>query len=329
MNQKPRIFIGASTEGKDVLDALYLELNNDFELVRWDRSFFEPSKYTLECFEDKARLHDFAIFILHPDDQVISRGVKKSKTRDNVIFEYGLFFSVLGRNNVFLLEPELSDDKIYFPSDFYGITTIRYDYENGKPDMISAGIHIKNHINKQIEMQSYYSNRSLWPLKVSIISRDKTSIDKLQLALSKYDKQVLTTLVYENFNDVKEAMIKKQIDCAFIDIFSLDSTLGIDLIAYARDRHRDIGFALYGNSSDLYSLPGVEGGWRLTLEHFWKLQKDSNNESFQISVEDMIIMFFIYRLSGGCFGEEPGNIIKNIFKPDVIGMLKEWKDCIT
>lgn len=139
MSRKPRIFIGSSSEGKPLLDDLYLELSHDFELVRWDKGFFEPSKYTLECFEDKASTHDYAIFILHPDDKIIRNDTLKIKTRDNVVFEYGLFFSVLGRDNVFLLEPDPNYVKVDFPSDFYGITTIRYDYKNNKPDMIIPG----------------------------------------------------------------------------------------------------------------------------------------------------------------------------------------------
>lgn len=121
------------------------------------------------------------------------------------------------------------------------------------------------------------------------------------------------------------SMINNQTDCAFIDIFSLGSEQGVELISYARDRHRNVGFALYGNNQDLHQFPGVKGIWRFTLEHFWKLQKDSNDESFQISVEDIIIMFFIYKLSCGHFGEIPGDIIKKIFRPNVIGKLKEWE----
>ncbi len=72
MNQKPRIFIGSSSKGQPILDDLYLELSQDFELIRWDKDFYEPSKFTLECFEDKAASHDYAIFILHPDDEIVS-----------------------------------------------------------------------------------------------------------------------------------------------------------------------------------------------------------------------------------------------------------------
>ena len=330
MTQKPKIFLGSSAEGLPLLNDLYIQLEDDFELMLWKNTdFFEPSKYTLECFEDKAADYDFAIFLLHPDDLIISKGVPTLKTRDNVVFEYGLFFSAIGRSNVFLLEPNPKYAKVVFPSDLYGITTIQYDYANDKPKMVGAAIKIKRVIEAQIKRQmaeksTLQANKQLWPLKIAIISGDHNGVSRLHLELKKYNPQLLTTTIYENYGNAKEAMSKEEIHCVFIDIFSLDTRQGIDLISYARDRHRNIGFAIYGKSKDLYTLPMVEEFWRSTLQHFWKLQMDANNESFRISVEDIIVMFFIYRLSCGYFGEVPGSIVKNIFQPNVIGAIKEW-----
>ena len=41
-------------------------------------------------------------------------------------------------------------------------------------------------------------------------------------------------------------MANRQIDGAFIDIFSFDESESIDLILYARDRNKTIGFSIYG-----------------------------------------------------------------------------------
>lgn len=329
MTQRPKIFLGSSSEGLSLLNDLYIRLDDDFELMLWNTDFFEPSKYPLECFENKAAGYDYAVFLLHPDDLIISKGVPTLKTRDNVVFEYGLFLSAIGRDNVFLLEPNPKYAKVVFPSDLYGITTIQYDYKNNKPNMVGAAIKIKRAIEAQIEKQkieisTLSANGKLWPLKIAIISGDNDGISKLHSELKNYNSQLLTTTIYGNYEDAKKAMSKEEIHCVFIDIFSLDTRQGIDLISYARDRHRNIGFAIYGKNQDLHTLPMVEEFWRSTLQHFWKLQMDANNESFKISVEDLIIMFFIYRLSRGFFGEVPGNIVKNIFQPSVIGAIKEW-----
>ncbi len=131
--------------------------------------------------------------------------------------------------------------------------------------------------------------------------------------------------IHNNYSDAKKAMDNKKIDCAIIDMFSINLDEGIDVILYARDRHREIGFSIFGTSQELHSLTKMSGIRGNTLEHYWKLQKDANDESFQISVEDTLIMFFIYKLSGGRFGEISGDVIDKIFKPNVIGTLNEWK----
>lgn len=325
MKTKPKIFIGSSSKCIRLLDLLHKELAHDFELKRWDKEFFEPSKFPLECLEEKAKICDYAIFILHPDDIIVTEKDISVKTRDNVIFEYGLFMGVLGRKNIFLLEPNPNCIKVTFPSDFYGISTIRYECDGDVADMIEAGIHIKEQIEIHEKEKNYIDNKKNWPLKVSIISCDKCYIEKLKEGLKKYENNLITLEIHDNYFDAKKAMDNKKMDCAIIDVFSINLNEGIDVILYARDRHREIGFSIYGTYQELQSLTKINGIRGNTLEHYWKLQKDANYESFQISVEDTLIMFFIYKLTGGHFGEISGHVIDKIFKPNVIGMLNEWK----
>jgi hypothetical protein len=111
----------------------------------------------------------------------------------------------------------------------------------------------------------------------------------------------------------------------FIDLFSLEGDRGEELIMNVRDRHREIGIALYGTSRELWELPGVEGIARDTLQHYWRLPKDSNDESFRVTVEDMILFLFIYRLSGGRFGERPGSVALAMMRPEVAGAWEIWR----
>lgn len=325
---KPKIFIGSSAKCKCLLDSLYIQLSDDYKVIRWDKEFFEPSKFPMECLEEKAKIFDFAIFILHPDDIMVNERDVTIKTRDNVIFEYGLFMGVLGRNNVFLLEPNPNHLKVTFPSDFYGITTIRYDYDENEVDMVGVGIRIKEQINIQEKRKANIIGKNMWPLRVSIISCDQTYVTKLMNCIRRYDNELITLTVFDNYADAMEAMRNKEMDCAFVDIFSIDFEQGIDMILYARDRHREIGFAIYGDNIELRLLLKVNNIHNFTLEHYWKLKKDANIESFQISVEDTLIMFYIYKLTGGHFGEVSGDVITKIFKPNVIGGISAWSDFI-
>jgi predicted nucleotide-binding protein len=45
--------------------------------------------------------YDFAVIILTPDDVIISRGNQQKISRDNLIFELGLFMGFIGRNRAF------------------------------------------------------------------------------------------------------------------------------------------------------------------------------------------------------------------------------------
>lgn len=328
MSTKPTIFIGSSSQCKHLMDLLYKELYEEFKLERWDKGFFEPSRFPLECLEDKVRTCDYAIFILNSDDMVIGKHSVTAKTRDNVIFEYGLFMGILGRNNVFLLEPNPDCIKVTFPSDFYGITTIRYEYDKDKPDMVGAGIHIKEQIKRLEEEKGNAHKMDVWPLKIAVISGDEACAERLKNSLKKYDSTFMTLNIYDNYADMRKAMDDRQIDCAFVDIFSVHFDEGIDMLFYARDRHREIGFAFYGSQEELYSLTQIGGMRGSTLQHYWKLQKDASDESYQISLEDILIMFYIYKLTNGRFGEMPGGVVTRIFKPDVIGKLNEWKGFI-
>ena len=325
MKMKPTIFIGSSSKCIKLLDLLYKELTHNFELKRWDKDFFEPSKFPLECLEEKAKICDYAIFILHPDDIIVTEKDITVRTRDTVIFEYGLFLGVLGRNNIFLLEPNPDYIKVTFPSDFYGITTIRYTFDGEVANLVDAGIRIKEQIER-LEMEKInVSNKSIWPLRVSIISCDRCYTERLMENLKKYKNDLITVEIYDNYSNAKKAMDSKKMDCAIIDVFSSNLDEGIDVILYARDRHREIGFSIYGTKQELHLLTKINGIRGNTLEHYWKLQKDTNDESFQISIEDTLIMFFIYKLTGGHFGEMSGTVIDKIFKPNVIGILNEWK----
>jgi Predicted nucleotide-binding protein containing TIR -like domain len=67
---------------------------------------------------------DFAVLVLTPDDQVISREKWCSAPRDNAVFELGLFMGALSRSRTFLLTPSGVEMKI--PSDLLGLTPLSY-----------------------------------------------------------------------------------------------------------------------------------------------------------------------------------------------------------
>lgn len=87
---------------------------------------FELGKTYIESLEDALFQYDIAIVIFHPDDSGEIKGQKMSFTRDNVVFEYGLFFGKLGREKCFVVYPKNIDLRI--PSDLMGMHNATYEF---------------------------------------------------------------------------------------------------------------------------------------------------------------------------------------------------------
>lgn len=135
---KPKLFIGSSSESLVVAKELAALLEEDFDVKVWDRAF-GAGEYFLEQLKVELLLSDFALFILAPDDKLYKRNQDTFTTRDNVIFELGMFIGALGirkanfvlvtyEQNGVTLRPEL-------PSDLDGLKTVKLTVqwgENGK-----------------------------------------------------------------------------------------------------------------------------------------------------------------------------------------------------
>ena len=151
MNEKPRIFIGSSSESLHYANELEIELRDDAIADVWSRSF-KAGQYTLDELVRKASEVDFAAFILGQEDKTISRGKVKTSPRDNVIFEAGLFAGKLGISNVFLIVDEKGSK---LPSDINGLVYITYNSETQKiSDAIKrAGMTIRSQVKSWSQEQ--------------------------------------------------------------------------------------------------------------------------------------------------------------------------------
>jgi uncharacterized protein YgfB (UPF0149 family) len=123
-----RVFIGSSSEGKEIAEYLQLALDDYCEAVIWDQGVFTLSAATLQSLTSATQNYDFAILVLTPDDQVLKRGNLSNAARDNVLFELGLFMGKLGPSSTFIVH--CRDDKLEFPSDLAGITRVTYRHRS-------------------------------------------------------------------------------------------------------------------------------------------------------------------------------------------------------
>lgn len=125
-----RLFVGSSSKALEIAYAIKeLLISKNLEVEVWDESTFLLGKATLEQLESALEKFDFGVFIFNDDDRGESKGKEQNITRDNVIFELGLFMGKLKRTRAYLLKPKNLDVKIL--TDFDGITVAEYIKDKG------------------------------------------------------------------------------------------------------------------------------------------------------------------------------------------------------
>jgi hypothetical protein len=125
--EKPNVFIGSSSEGRPIAEAVFTYLSERSNPKIWTHQIFLPGRYALEVLESELRTSHFAVLVASPDDELVKRGLSMSAMRDNILLEFGLFSGVLGRKRTFFICP--SAPKISLPSDLLGIIYATYDAE--------------------------------------------------------------------------------------------------------------------------------------------------------------------------------------------------------
>lgn len=119
---KNRIFIGSSKESIAMMDEVALILEDyGCEPIRWDTpGRFPPGDFPIDNLISLSNEVNGAIFIFSEDDKIWYRDNKGSQPRDNVLMEYGVFASTIGRRNAIIAmynSPKM-------PSDILGINVI-------------------------------------------------------------------------------------------------------------------------------------------------------------------------------------------------------------
>jgi len=121
----PTMFVGSSSEGVKVAEALSERLKDSAEVTIWNEGVFDLNRGTLEELINAVEEFDFAALVMTPDDMTESREQSTPSPRDNVLFECGLFIGHLGRDRTFIVYDGSNEVKI--PSDLAGVTLATYD----------------------------------------------------------------------------------------------------------------------------------------------------------------------------------------------------------
>jgi hypothetical protein len=122
---RPLLFIGCSSESLEVAYGAQANLQDVADVVVWDQGIFGLSQNILDALLDRLDDSQFGLFIFAPDDLVKIRGTEMRATRDNVIFEVGLFIGRLGVKRTFIILPKNAPD-LHLPADIMGRTAATY-----------------------------------------------------------------------------------------------------------------------------------------------------------------------------------------------------------
>jgi len=132
-NMKPRILIASSVEGKDVAEALQVNLDRETRPTVWHQAF-PLSKNTIDTLLENSARHDFAVFVFSDDDVLRMRKHDYQAPRDNVVLEYGFFVGMRGKDRGFIVVPRDEPD-LHLPTDLLGLTVADYDATRRKSEL--------------------------------------------------------------------------------------------------------------------------------------------------------------------------------------------------
>lgn len=127
---RPTLFVGSSTEGLRIAQAIQVLLDPVCEVSLWSQGVFGLTQGTLESLVTNLPDFDFAVLVLTADDLNISRGMTKAAARDNVLFKLGLFIGSLGRDRTFIVYNRADPPDL--PTDLAGVTPATFiPHESG------------------------------------------------------------------------------------------------------------------------------------------------------------------------------------------------------
>jgi len=124
-HQRPSLFIGSSTEGLAIAEAIQLNLDRDCQVTIWSQGVFGLSQGTLEGLAESVSRFDFAALVLTPDDLVLSGEATRPSPRDNVLLELGMFIGAIGRRRTFIVTDRSKNIKL--PTDLAGVTLASFE----------------------------------------------------------------------------------------------------------------------------------------------------------------------------------------------------------
>jgi predicted nucleotide-binding protein len=166
---KPTVFIGSSSEGKDIANGIGNYLEDVAEVRIWTEGLFNLSQRFFDSVFNAGLRFDFAVIICTSDDSIEKRTKRSAIPRDNIIFEAGYFMGSLGVDRTFVVRD--LDADLTMPSDLEGVAFAGFHGKRHDGNLAAALRGVSDTIRTTI--------RELGPVKVSRPVEVKVGADRL------------------------------------------------------------------------------------------------------------------------------------------------------
>ena len=121
------ILSASDPEPLSVAKELQRQLDYDYLPTLWTQGVFRAGRSAYDSFANEVDKHAYGIFVLTPDDMLVSRGKEFEVPRMNAVFELGYFAAKHGIHRAFLLMPR--GHSANYLSDLAGIQPVDFDLD--------------------------------------------------------------------------------------------------------------------------------------------------------------------------------------------------------
>lgn len=211
--RKPNLFIGSSSEAIPYARATHEQIRRVAQVTPWYGGAFGPNEYTMEALEQQLDQSDFGVFVFAPDDVALIRGKYAFVTRDNTLFEMGLFWGKLRRKRVFCIVPnevvereDLVDGvkvkDFHLLSDLQGLTLLQYELRTDE-NYNSAVDVACGHIIRKIEAEGVYHDPA------DLLTEKDAQLQRKNSILHffwEYNRNIIAADLNEKYHALSEAV---------------------------------------------------------------------------------------------------------------------------
>jgi hypothetical protein len=173
--RKPRLFIGSSSQGLEVAEAIQRNLARDHDVVVWNQGLFGLGRSVLDGLVEIVGGTDYAAFVLRGDDIKLLQGELSPIARANVIFELGMAIGRIGRSRTFMVYDTHQRPQVI--SDLEGVIWAGYDGRATTDifqSVATACTEIRSEIKKREAGEVWYTE---WQMG------KKTYVERLRLTI--------------------------------------------------------------------------------------------------------------------------------------------------